>query len=52
MNSRGKQRTRIPAKARKIGTDKRIQVGVYTTEWRDGPIGEALTDRGIPLNPQ
>lgn len=49
VDSRGKVRPDVLSKVADAEADRRIQIGVYDTAWRDGPVGTILTARGVSV---
>ncbi|WP_326819787.1 hypothetical protein [Streptosporangium sp. NBC_01756] len=42
VDVKGRRRKAVSPRIQTIGADRRIQVGVYTSDWRAGPIGELV----------
>ncbi|MFF0309240.1 hypothetical protein ACFYSC_17575 [Streptosporangium sp. NPDC004379] len=42
VDVKGRRRKAVPPKVHTIGADRRIQVGVYASDWHTGPIGELV----------
>ncbi|WP_156056104.1 hypothetical protein [Streptosporangium roseum] len=48
IDAKGHRRKAVPPKIYEIGADRRIQVGVYVSDWRMEPIGELVTRHSPP----
>ncbi|MEV0228001.1 hypothetical protein [Nonomuraea sp. NPDC050786] len=48
IDARGHRRKAVPPKVYEIGADRRIQVGVYVSDWHMEPIGELVTRHSPP----
>ncbi|MEV4116021.1 hypothetical protein [Nonomuraea sp. NPDC049695] len=48
IDAKGHRRKAVPPKVYEIGADRRIQVGVYISDWHMEPIGELVTRHSPP----